>query len=162
MHKTEHVSLQDLVYNIKNGSLQDLLYQIEHGSLQDLVYKTESSSLQDLVYKGWHAQILYVHVFEGYQMLFFLFRIECIKLNITNKEKGEGQLVSAGKDGMLKYWDINRYVGKQFFYENEPMQYTVNFTAVKNYNFLTTNVLEQYLNLGFIEGFIAISCPLIG
>jgi hypothetical protein len=36
------------------------------------------------------------------------YRIECLKLSILDKEKGEGIIVSAGKDGAVKYWDIKK------------------------------------------------------
>ena len=33
-------------------------------------------------------------------------RIECLQLRIVKPEEGEGMIISAGKDGMLKYWDV--------------------------------------------------------
>ncbi|XP_066265197.1 beta-TrCP-like [Branchiostoma lanceolatum] len=35
-------------------------------------------------------------------------RVEKLQLQITNPEKVEGLMVSAGKDGMIKYWDISK------------------------------------------------------
>ncbi|XP_060599165.1 uncharacterized protein LOC132752799 isoform X1 [Ruditapes philippinarum] len=42
-------------------------------------------------------------------------RIECLKLSILDKEKGEGIIVSAGKDGAVKYWDIKKDKSVQTF-----------------------------------------------
>lgn len=51
-------------------------------------------------------------------------RIEGLKLNITDKELGEGLIVSAGKDGMLKYWDITKDKSHHTFvgHRGDPVQ----------------------------------------
>ena len=40
-------------------------------------------------------------------MWVFFYRIESIELRISDPENMEGTIVSAGKDGVVKYWDIN-------------------------------------------------------
>lgn len=35
-------------------------------------------------------------------------RIESVKLKVTDKEKMQGTIVSSGKDGLVKYWDLQR------------------------------------------------------
>ncbi|KAH3737987.1 uncharacterized protein LOC127851391 [Dreissena polymorpha] len=42
-------------------------------------------------------------------------RIECLKLQISDREKGTGIIVSAGKDGRVKYWDITKEKSLQTF-----------------------------------------------
>ncbi len=37
-----------------------------------------------------------------------LSRVESVDLRITDEGKSSGTLVSGGKDGLLKYWDIHR------------------------------------------------------
>ncbi|XP_064629049.1 uncharacterized protein LOC135488385 [Lineus longissimus] len=42
-------------------------------------------------------------------------RIECIKIKIGDPTKGEGMIVSGGKDGMVKYWDLASETSIQTF-----------------------------------------------
>lgn len=35
-------------------------------------------------------------------------RIESVKLKVTDREKMQGTIVSSGKDGLVKYWDLQR------------------------------------------------------
>ncbi|XP_052807929.1 uncharacterized protein LOC128236846 isoform X1 [Mya arenaria] len=42
-------------------------------------------------------------------------RIECLKFRISDQTKSEGVIVSAGKDGRLKYWDIQKEKSIQTF-----------------------------------------------
>lgn len=49
-----------------------------------------------------YVYVLYVHVLR-------VCRIESVKLKVTDKEKMQGTIVSSGKDGLVKYWDLQRY-----------------------------------------------------
>ncbi|XP_061192203.1 F-box/WD repeat-containing protein 1A-like [Saccostrea echinata] len=44
-----------------------------------------------------------IRTFEGHMK-----RIETVRLKVTDKEKLLGTIVSAGKDGLVKYWDLQR------------------------------------------------------
>nr|XP_011450638.2 F-box/WD repeat-containing protein 7 isoform X3 [Crassostrea gigas] len=44
-----------------------------------------------------------IRTFEGHMK-----RIESVKLKVTDKEKMQGTIVSSGKDGLVKYWDLQR------------------------------------------------------
>ena len=35
-------------------------------------------------------------------------RVESVNLRIVDAEKGQGYIISAGKDGFIKYWDVTR------------------------------------------------------
>lgn len=43
-----------------------------------------------------------------YVLVLCVCRIESVKLKVTDKEKMQGTIVSSGKDGLVKYWDLQR------------------------------------------------------
>jgi len=49
-----------------------------------------------------------VFVVSMFQILSRTFSIESVKLRMLDVAKGEGVIVSAGKDGRVKYWDLDK------------------------------------------------------
>ncbi|GFO33401.1 hypothetical protein PoB_005990600 [Plakobranchus ocellatus] len=43
------------------------------------------------------------------------FRVESVNLRVVDAEKGQGYIISAGKDGLIKYWDITQEDSVQTF-----------------------------------------------
>jgi hypothetical protein len=40
----------------------------------------------------------------------FYFRIESVQLILLSDEENQPSLVSAGQDGLVKYWNLNMYI----------------------------------------------------
>lgn len=105
------------------------IWNIETGRCLRWISVSQTTSIMSVSYSQGHVACSYgeticVYKVEGPTKLIKKYldivnehqkRIECLKLSILDKEKGEGIIVSAGKDGTVKYWDITKDESIQTF-----------------------------------------------
>ncbi|XP_053396949.1 uncharacterized protein LOC128556312 [Mercenaria mercenaria] len=105
------------------------IWNIETGRCLRWISVSQTTSIMSVSYSQGHLACSYgeticVYKVEGPTRLIKKYldivnehqkRIECLKLGILDKEKGEGIIVSAGKDGAVKYWDIQKDKSIQTF-----------------------------------------------
>ncbi|XP_050390383.2 F-box/WD repeat-containing protein 7 isoform X1 [Patella vulgata] len=95
------------------------IWDTKSGKCKKVVWASQSTSIMSVSYsKGFFAccygETICLYRVEGAKLVNTYLehhkRVESIKLSITdsNSSKPEGIIVSAGKDGMVKYWDINQ------------------------------------------------------
>ncbi|ESO89189.1 hypothetical protein LOTGIDRAFT_154278 [Lottia gigantea] len=94
------------------------IWETMTGTCRKVVWVSPSTSIMSVSYSQGYFSCCYgeticLYRVEGAKLINTYLehhkRVESIKLKITykDKKKPEGVIVSAGKDGMVKYWDIN-------------------------------------------------------
>ena len=73
--------------------------------------------------------LLFLQLILNQLIISVFLRIESLQLRISNAKIPEGNLVSAGRDAVVKYWNINKYVSS---FNHHDTGVTVSFPNLAN------------------------------
>ncbi|CAH1798892.1 unnamed protein product [Owenia fusiformis] len=102
------------------------IWEVETGKLKKVIWASTTTSIMSVsYYKGYIActygeTICFYKTNAKKAVLLKTYkehtkRIETVQLKMSNLSKDEGMIVSAGKDGLVKYWDTTQDASMQTF-----------------------------------------------
>ncbi|XP_012941493.1 F-box protein MET30 [Aplysia californica] len=98
------------------------LWSRDTGLLQKVIWVSPTTSIMSVSYSHGYIACCYdgtVCLYRGGKLVQTFKehrkRVETVSLKITDANKCEGSIISAGKDGLIKYWDTNKEASVQTF-----------------------------------------------
>ncbi|WAR08581.1 hypothetical protein MAR_018539 [Mya arenaria] len=136
------------------------IWNIENGRCLRWISVSQTTSVMSVSYSQGHVACSYgeticVYRVEGPTKLIRKYldivnehqkRIECLKFRISDQAKSEGVIVSAGKDGRLKYWDIQKEKSIQTFVGHKGKERNCDLQTVGSYRFQYAQEMAKTTN----------------
>ncbi|XP_013398191.1 F-box/WD repeat-containing protein 7 isoform X2 [Lingula anatina] len=116
------------------------IWDLQAGKCKKTIWVSPTTSIMSVSYsQGFiacsYGEVICLYKLEGASLIKTFEehqkRIECLELRITDPVKLEGVMVSAGKDGEVKYWDISHHKSCHSFKHGEKEVTCIHFDNLR-------------------------------
>lgn len=127
------------------------LWETDSGKCKKVIWVSQTTSIMAVSYSQGYFVCSYgntICMYKGAKLVRTYNehrkRVETLELRITNAETGEGMIVSAGEDGLCKYWDVARSASIQTFEGHKGVVNCIHFDELRIATASTDNKIRLW------------------